>query len=368
MPSVRVLYRWARTIRSHFPRLHHYQVLGLALFSLGVVLARQCQLSRVAEELAFMGKAETVERRLRRWLSNARLDLAICCQAWMRWVFSQYTSQRPILLVDETKLGKRIGVLMVSLAYRGRAIPLVWCCYVANSEADYPAEGQVGVIKRLLQQVQSVLPPDCRPVVQADQGIGNSSKLMKAVQALSMSYLMRVKKSSVFTSRRGKRMVLSALCKPGESWCGAGTLFVTYGSQVRCIVHVLWDKGYDDMWCLATNDRHLKARDYALRMWQEESFRDLKRGGWQWNASFVRDPQRAARLILVLALAYAWVLTQGALVLTRDENEQRQITSGRRCKYSIFRLGLRLVKRLLYLDPNRIHFELCFPPPYPLVC
>ncbi len=83
-----------------------------------------------------------------------------------------------------------------------------------------------------------------------------------------------------------------------------------------------------------------------MRYWQESSFRDLKSDGWQWQASRIWTPAHANRLLLVLALAYAWVLTLGTLVCT-DAELTRRVTKGRKPTYSIFRLGLRLWEQLM---------------------
>ena len=35
--------------------------------------------------------------------------------------------------------------------------------------------------------------------------------------------------------------------------------------------------------------------EYAMRNWQEQSFRDLKSGGWNWAQSYMRCPQGVTR-------------------------------------------------------------------------
>ena len=55
--SLKEFYHWQGCVRQAFGFLGCWQVLGLALYSYGVVLARQCAPSRVAEKLIGMGKA-----------------------------------------------------------------------------------------------------------------------------------------------------------------------------------------------------------------------------------------------------------------------------------------------------------------------
>src|SRR5882762_570222 len=45
----------------------------------------------------------------------------------------------------------------------------------------------------------------------------------------------------------------------------------------------------------------------------EQGFKITKRGGWQWQRTRMRDPQRAARLWLAVAVATLWLLSVGGL-------------------------------------------------------
>lgn len=365
--NLTLLYQWMELIDQQFTNLKKWQAVGLALFSYGVVLARHCQVSKVAEELGGLGRIPSVERRLRRWLANRQIDVQGCCQVWSFWVWRSLDVPRAVLMVDETKLADRIGVMMVSLAYEGRAIPLVWRCYRANSTMDYPQQGQVLLVWGLLAQVLSALPDDCRPLVQMDRGLGHSSAMLKALNNLGIGYLVRIKHNATFTSRRGHSCLLRGLVKPGEHITCRGTLF-RGRKQVKAIVHLIWEVGQAQPWCLVTNDRQVRGALYAWRVWQEESFRDLKSGGWQWQCSYVTTPDHAQRLILVLALAYGWMLTQGTFVIHADPVIQREVWAGRTNKYSLFRTGLRFFKRMIQIDVQKIFVGLFFAPHFKPLC
>jgi hypothetical protein len=45
----------------------------------------------------------------------------------------------------------------------------------------------------------------------------------------------------------------------------------------------------------------------------EQGFKITKRGGWQWQRTRMRDPQRAARLWLAVAVATLWLLSVGGM-------------------------------------------------------
>ena len=275
---------------------------------------------------------------------------------------------RPLLLVDETKLGDRLAVMRVSLAYEGRAIPLVWRCYVANSAADYPQQGQVLLIYGLLAHVLATLPTGVRPLVQMDRGLAHSAAMLRALQRLEVDFLVRVKQTACFTSRRGHGQCLGQMVKPGESSTHVGTLF-RRDHAVTGHLYLIWELEQAEAWCLFSNMRGLGGQRYALRWWQEESFKDLKSGGWQWQDSRLRCPRRMERLILVMAIAYGWMLSLGAQLSQAPLPLQRQVADRDEWqRMSLFRLGLRWFIRLVRCTPDALLVTLVFAPPAAFGC
>ena len=51
---------------------------------------------------------------------------------------------------------------------------------------------------------------------------------------------------------------------------------------------------------------------YGLRSWIESSYRDLKSDGWQWHKTRLREPARAERIWLAMAVATLWTITMGS--------------------------------------------------------
>jgi hypothetical protein len=243
-----------------------------------------------------------------------------------------------ILLVDETHLGDHLSMMMVGVAYEHRCIPLAWRCYQPD---DYPAEGQVQLIAQLLHIVDEGLPEGCWPLLQADRGIGTSPDLIEEVERLGWRYLFRVQGTSKLVKADGTDYALREVVEPGEIWSAQGRVFKQRG-QIPAYARVIWEEGQEEPWALVTNDPALSGHEYAIRMWQEASFKDLKSGGWQWDRSHVWMPAHADRLMLILSLAYAWVLTLGATFIEAGRaSSLRHDTDGNlRRRLSVFREGL----------------------------
>jgi hypothetical protein len=331
--SLPELYQWIGQVKQIFGGLGYWQMVGLALYSYGIVLSEHSAARRVAEKLVQLGKVSSVQKRLERWLDNERISWSGCCRAWSRFVLRQYVGERIILLVDETKLGQHLAAMVVGLAYRGCCIPLAFWCYPPDK---WPL-GQVRLIEELLSWIAEGVPDDCVPLLQADRGIGTSPDLIRVVQALGWHYLFRVQGTTRFQLPNGQAVSLRQLVSPGGHWTAQGKVFKKAG-WLDCIAHVLWELPYRQAWCLVTNAPDLPARTYAMRYWQEASFRDLKSDGWQWHTSHVLVPHHANLLLLVMSVAYALVLSLGTLAFEEPLLARRVLD--KRC--SVFRNGLRL--------------------------
>ena len=224
MNQIQQVYQWTKEIRERMP-LGAWQAQGAALFSLGVVWSEHNWISKIAEHLTRFGQIDSMERRLQRWLDNERIDVGLNCRAWSRWVFNSLVgSKRIVLLVDLTKLSDRMDVMMVGLAYRKRCIPLAWRCVAGNQ--PWP-QGQVDMIMELLRVIAPAVPEGMIPLIQADRGIGNSSRLVKRIEAMGWHYLFRVN-SSVLVKRKGhKEQTLLSLIRNRTRWSGRGQVFTS---------------------------------------------------------------------------------------------------------------------------------------------
>lgn len=353
------VYQWTEQIARQFAHLRASQAKVLAAFSWGVVASRQCTLRRVAEALPQLGKPDTVERRLQRFVANPRVDWRAGAVALAAWVVRRLGAREVIvLLVDETSLHEHLKAMVVSIAYRGRALPVAWWCYRPER---WPV-GQVRLIMRLLDQLAPVLPAQSRILVQADRGIGTSPALLDAIAQRGWYFLVRVQRT-VRVQVGGHEVELGTLVPaPGKRWQGAVRVFKKAGWRAYWIVGQ-WRRRAPQPWLLVTNWPQAQARWYGLRMWEEAAFKDLKSSGWQWQRSHVRLPAHANRLWLVLALATAWMSSLGTHVV-RSRGRRRELTRGRRWQYSILQLGLRLFARWLALG-RPLRYEFLFVPHLP---
>jgi hypothetical protein len=355
-----LLYQWERLLAGRLACLNSWQRANVALFSYGIMQAERCQQGAVARHIAAGEALESTVRRWRRFLNNDQLPLEAFFQAWCGWVVEALGLKAITVLVDETKLGSRVGVMMVGVAWEGRCLPLVWRAYRANSAAAYPAEGQVALIAGLLATLKAALPNDVAVLVEVDRGIGTSPELCRAVAGLGWSYLFRVTCQTKIVTEAGDYTIAQQV-QPGEVWCASGQVFKRR-ARIPAHARAIWSVGYDEPWALVTNDERLTGYEYARRNWQEQSFRDLKRGGWHWSASRIRQPEHVARLLILLALAYTWVVALGsqAVAAQRAQPLLRRTDGTLRRHWSLFKEGLRFWVEVA--QRHTICPDLCFTP------
>jgi hypothetical protein len=316
-------------LSAHLPCFNSWQQQNVSLFTYGVIRAESCQQGAIARAVSCAEHVESSARRFRRWLDNQRLDLQTFFQDWSRW---------------STALARRLSrywVMMVGLAWQGRCLPLAWRTYRANSQADYPSEGQVGMIRALLESVKAGIGEGHTVLVLADRGIGCSPALCRVVEMLGWQYLFRVTCQTKVVTEAGDYTIAQQV-QPGQVWQQSGRVFKQRG-HIPAHARALWEVGYDQPWALVTNDVRLTGHEYARRNWQEQSFRDLKSGGWHWGESRIRSPQHGANLLVLLALAYTWVVALGSQAVAAGVAQPLVRRPNGTCRrlWSLFREGLR---------------------------
>jgi hypothetical protein len=112
------------------------------------------------------------------------------------------------------------------------------------------------------------------------------------------------------------RPLASCTPVPGQSWRGSGTAFAPKDCPLACPLVAYWAEGCTDPWLILTAlpPDACDACWYGLRAWIEHRFKQIKRGGWQWQGTHMTDPGRVARHWLAIAVATRWLVRTGTTV------------------------------------------------------
>jgi hypothetical protein len=329
----------------------------------GIVVERTAVLSRAAAAAPGDAADRSKQRRAQRLLANPRFDAPRAQRRLLERILA-HPRPRLDLLVDAITTGATTTqpgtqTVCLALAWHGRALPLLWHTW----QADTPGQHWMERIDALCDVLAAALPPAVMVVVLADRGLGGE-RLATIALAHGWAYLLRVQGHGFIRTPDGwTGPVRDLLPTPGTQVLHEGVLIwpadhkIRLGKRVtsyldweRCSTTNLvavWRTEDREPWLLVTSlPAHLqRCREYRRRTWEEELFRDLKSFGWQWEQSRVRRPERVERLLVVLALATVWVCSLSQRVIRRGHRwlvEERS----RRC-YSRFQLGLRWIHRQL---------------------
>ena len=255
------------------------------------------------------------------------------------------------LAVDATMHGDKVAALVVSVLYRGCAIPVAWSILPANKKGSW-----IEPLVQLLTTLAPAVGDGMEVVVMTDRGLW-SPRLWNCIRECGWHPLMRLKKNTVFQPVRGCRNgALYLIPGPGHAWIGQGTAFRAKRVQRFGTLMVMWDVGQKEPWVLLTDvsaERDAVAW-YGLRFWIELGFRALKGVGLHWDRTRRTNPDRVARHWLTLSVATVWILAHGtrleeAEAVGREPSRLRRSvnTAPSRRLVSVFARGLEGMKQRL---------------------
>ena len=243
MSCHKAVYQWTEVVTTHMPHLSKPQAAVLALWSVGMVLARSCALSAVSEFLAkgLERKPNTVRQQLREFCYEAKakrggprqeVQVESCFAPLLAWVLNWWEGTQLALAVDATTLGQRFVVLVVSVVYRGCAIPVAWTVLPATEKHAWRGEWL-----RMLRQVRAVVPRRYFVIVMADRGL-YARWLFQRIVRLGWHPVLRINTGGTFRPAQSAHYqpLRELVPQPGTQWVGRARRFRARGdgSTARC--------------------------------------------------------------------------------------------------------------------------------------
>ena len=274
--------------------------------------------------------------------------------------------------IDRTSWGQ-INLLMVSLIWRNRAIPLYWQRLKKLGNSNLRTQRKV--LRLALSRLS-----DYQVVVLGDREFC-SVDLARWLGEQPCYFCLRQKKSTHIQSDDDDWIDLSELgLTPGMS-CFFNQITVTQSKGFGPVqIARKWKRRYrgfapDEPWYILTNFDSLDAAilGYQKRFSIEELFRDLKLGGYCLEKTRV-EGRRFMTMVLLIAIAYTCATTQGQRLKQKALQKYiaRPETQGLNQKrHSAFHVGLtayrwvpfwqrcqQQVQALMRLDRNKIEYHL----------
>lgn len=235
-------------------------------------------------------------------------------------------------------------VLMVSLLYNNRAIPLMWTVF------DRP-KGHASAAEHieLLKQVHSFLPADSEIIFLGD-GEFDSVELQTYIESLpKWHYVCRTAKNTQIYYEEAWLSLAELDIWPDTCFLLEKVLFTAqaYG-PVQIVLQ--WDAQHaDPLYLVTTLELEQEACYwYRHRMRIETFFSDQKSRGFHLHKSHIDEPTRLTRLLIAACLAYIWMIYLGTQA--HLQKLVPLIHRADRCDLSLFQLGLDLLHHFLEDD------------------
>ncbi len=342
---------WFRRIRELLPMERITRVHNLVWLMVGLALSRSVHLSKIAAKLPLRATLLSTVQRLTRLLQNGAFQVRPWYRPLVQPLLSEAARHGPIrLIADASKVSAHHRLLIVTLAYRKRALPLAWTW--VNS-----AQGHSGAFKQLalLDYVRRLLPQEAQVVLVGDCEFG-AVALLRQLQAWHWQYALRQRENTnVCVSAQCHWQHFADLVSAKDEPCWYPHALLTLELLSTSLL-AFWQSGQPQPWLLATNlpDARSALRAYRRRMWIEEMFGDWKGHGLDIEKTRLHHLYRLSRLTFAVALWYLWLVTQGSRTIKAAQ--RRLVDRKGRRDLSIFRIGLYMIDRRLALgQPCPIH-------------
>ncbi len=325
----------AQTLHAR-PGSHQEQHLNtLAVLICGIVGAHHVQFAQIADHAPIRGcKNESLITRFRRWVKHKAVTPEAVWLPFARAVLAGLAHAPLTLVLDGTTAGRGCMVLMASVVYHGRAIPLLWSV-VKGKKGHLPQAAHCALITRL----QAVI-PDTAPVVLLGDGEFDGTQLQAAIRTAGWEYVCRTGTNITIYAHDRVFPVGDLPLKRGEA-VALADVQMTAERYGPVLLLGIWETNQDTPIYLVTSlsDANVAADWYRLRFRIEGMFANHKSRGFHIHKSHLNHPARLARLLLATSLAYLWV--HEVAMFAQAQGWVTQFHRTDRCDLSLFQIGLR---------------------------
>ena len=291
-------------LRQRLPGQRKTQRGKLALLVATMLHARSANLMALAASLPLTTeRADMRYQWIARFIDNERVGCDAVMAPFAREVLAKSAKAgRVTLIMDQTKASDRHQILMLSLRFGERALPLAW-----RVEASEGAIG-FGCQKALLTAVADWLPPDAEICLMADRFYGTPDLIAFAI-GQGWNYRLRLKGNlTVFIDGQKSRIDQHI----DRRLPYLRNVELTH-RRVITNIGIINDPGHDEPWFIAMSDKpgYLTTLEYTERWGIEPMFSDFKSRGFGLEQSHLQTPDRLSRLLLVMSLALYFAVSTG---------------------------------------------------------
>jgi hypothetical protein len=332
-------------LTQRLPNVIDSQLETLALVVVGISQSVSAQIGKIARSLPLDTTQYAKEQRIRRLLDNERITQADQYQPLAKAALIGLKGQKVQLLIDRVLLQDRHNILVISVAFRRRSIPLCW------KALDHRGQSGFADQQALFKQALELLPERVRVSVHGDSEF-RSQELFAWLRTRGHDAMLGVTGRTLLASRLGgESQPLESWLKDRETVVYLNGVYLTEAQIGPVNVIAWWDRDDEGKLLVRAVMTNLSAswQTYLRgkrRMWIETVFRDWQSGGFHLDRSGIVDRERFARLLLPLVIAYLWFVSLGRWVVKKGYRKLIDDGEAHTWQYSLFQLGVGWKERL----------------------
>jgi len=250
-------------------------------------------------------QSESQVKQTKRWLSSKWTDWETFFAPFAtKMLLALSKKGELVLVIDGSQTAGDCVTLMLSVIWRGYAIPLAWLVK-KGEKGHFPEELHLD----LVACVEKIIPSGCRVVFLGD-GEFDGLKLRNACKSLKWEFVLRTSVDRKVDCG-GEIAQLGSLSPPP----GSEIVFLEDACDGDNAIYWL-GKGYKKPVLLLTNlDLGEMACDYYRKRFKIETlFKQLKSAGLRLHQSKIQSHTRVKNLIIVIAFAFIFTFCMGVLL------------------------------------------------------
>jgi hypothetical protein len=260
---------------------------------------------------------EVKAQRVRRFLSNPKISPQRLLPLFL-YLLRPLLQHLPalILAMDRTHWKKRrrhVNILMVSVYFEGRAIPLFWVVWDRAGNSSYAQWKTVltPVMTELQKQTWCTGIP---VIVVADREFASPRLAQWLKTTYSVDSVLRLKRSEYLCDQEQAVQLATLLHHfPRATTRHYRQIAITKTNNFLVNVTIAWDAQYDEPLIVAATSEGADqaVTTYEKRFGIEPMFKDHKSNGFEIEGTKVTDPKRIETLLIVMALAHIFCTSEG---------------------------------------------------------
>jgi len=335
------------------------QINVLAGLISGIVGSQRTNYPQIASKVPDQTKPESRIKRISRFINAVDEKQEVHLMPFAGLLLTNLSERTLVLVMDGSEVGRACLALMLSVLYRGRALPIAWLV-ISAKKGHFSQERHI----KLLSAVRECIPAGADVIFLGD-GEFDGIELQNELNNYDWKYACRTSSNTILYDDEEFSFQDLPL-RPGMCLSLPDVLFTRQRfGPVSAITW--WSGGCKKPIYLVTNFELTEEACYwyQKRFKIETFFSDQKSRGFHLHKSHLANPTRMARLMLAACLAYLWIIYLGAWSVQHKFHTIIHRTD--HCDLSLFQLGLRLIDHLLDhnlpLPVSFTVFSLAYPKP-----